>query len=217
MGRVALIILAGLLAPTLAVDAGQRPVTAEQAQRAEREAPQLAQELGLRAGMTVADVGAGFGLMTVAMSSLMGPEGRVYVTDIGASQLSALRAAVEREKLSNVVVVEGASATANLPVGCCDAIFLRDVYHHLTDAETFDRSLLASLKPGGRLAIIDFLPRTGSGVPAGVNSNRGGHGVPTGVVIDELTTAGFIHVKTVDRWPPDDDRQNLFLVLFRHP
>jgi hypothetical protein len=55
-----------------------------------------------------------------------------------------------------VTVIEGAAASANLPAACCDAIFLRHVYHHLGDYGAFNKSLQSALKPGGRLAIIDF-------------------------------------------------------------
>ena len=100
-------------------------------------------------------------------------------------------AAVAQDALSNVVVLEGAESSTNLPSECCDAIFLRDVYHHLTRPHDFDVSLLAALKPGGRLAIIDFPPEQGSSLPAGVPDDRGGHGIPTSIVVAEVTRAGF--------------------------
>jgi SAM-dependent methyltransferase len=88
-----------------------------------------------------------------------------YATDIGAEQLAALRDTVLRERLENVTVLEGSAGSANLPDGCCDAVFLRDVYHHLTQPEEFAKSVVAALKPGGRLAIIDFEPESGSKIP----------------------------------------------------
>ena len=110
--------------------------------------------------------------MSVVMAKWLGPAGRVYATDIRAEQLGEIRAAVAEEALSNVVVLEGAEASTNLPSECCDAIFLRDVYHHLTRPHEFDASLLAALKPGGRLAIMDFPPDQASTVPAGVPADR---------------------------------------------
>ena len=186
-------------------------VKQERAQ-AEREVPQLVEVLQLKPGMTVADVGAGFGATTVVLSKWIG-DGHVFATDIGQRQLQVIREYVAAEGLKNVTVLEGAVAATNLPAGCCDAIFMRDVYHHVTSVEAFNESLLASLKPGGRLAIIDFVPRPGSKLPADVLANRGGHGIPTSVVIDELKAAGFTHVRTFDKWPPDD-KNPLFLVLF---
>ena len=117
----------------------------------------------------------------------------------------------------NVVVLEGAESSTNLPNECCDAILLRDVYHHLTRPHEFDVTLLAALKPGGRLAIIDFPPERRSTLPAGVPDNRGGHGIPASIVVAEVTRAGFRHVRTMSRWPPDDDRNMLFLVMFEKP
>jgi hypothetical protein len=76
------------------------------------------------------------------------------------------------------------------------------------------RSLAASLKPGGRLAIVDFPPRPKSEVPEGVPANRGGHGVPPEIVAREVGAA-LTHVRTVPDWSPDSQPASLFLVLFR--
>jgi SAM-dependent methyltransferase len=58
-----------------------------------------------------------------------------------------------------VTILAGATASTNWPAGCCDAILLRNVFHYLTEPAAMIRSLAASLKPGGRLAIVDFPPR----------------------------------------------------------
>ena len=197
----------------------QRPAGAirQEREQAAREVPQLAELLALKPGMIVADVGAGGGAMSIAMAKWLGPGGRVYATDIGAEQLAEIRAAVAQDALSNVEVLEGAASSTNLPGGCCHAIFLRDVYHHLTNPDGFDASLFAALKPGGRLAIMDFPPDPGSPIPAGVPADRGGHGIPASIIVTEVTRAGFKHLTDVSRWPPDDDRGRLFLVMFEKP
>ena len=196
--------------------AQQTGLTDGQLKAAEIEVPRLVELLELKPGMTVADVGAGFGAWTMRFSRWLGPEGRVYATDIGAAQLAALRDAVQRERLANVTVLEGASSTTNLPALCCDAILIRDAYHHLTKPEDIIRSFAASLKPGGRLAVIDFPPRPNTEVPAGVPANRGGHGVPSEVVQREVGEA-LTHVRTIPMWAPDSQPASLFLVLFRKP
>ncbi len=203
-----------LLLPS--VSQAQLPGASQVAQErasAELEVPQLVEVLQLKPGMAVADVGAGFGAMTVVLGKWIG-DGRVFATDIGQRQLRAIRDYIEQEGLQNVTVIEGAAAATNLPAACCDAIFMRDVYHHVTAAEAFNHSVVASLKPGGRLAILDFPPDPGSKLPAGVPANRGGHGVPIAVVVEELKAAGLTHVRTFDKWPPDDKGPTLFLVLF---
>lgn len=198
------------------VGAQQTGLTDAQLKSAAIEVPQLVELLELKPGMAVADVGAGFGAWTTGLSRWIGPAGRVYATDIGAAQLAALREAVQREQLTNVIVLEGAPDTTNLPPLCCDAILIRDVYHHLTQPEDIIRSLAASLKSGGRLAIIDFPPRPNSEVPAGVPANRGGHGVPPEVVQSEGGVA-LTYVRTIPNWAPDSQPASLYLVLFRKP
>jgi len=204
---------------TAAVSSAQQPTAAQIAQerkQAEKDAPQLAEVLQLKPGMTVADIGAGGGAFSVVLGHWIGA-GKIYATDIGARQLEEIRAYADKEGLKNVTVVEGAAAATNLPAGCCDAMFMRDVYHHITAVEAFNKSLYASLKPGGRLAILDFRPRPGSALPDGVNPNRGGHGVSPSTIEEELKAAGFTHVKTFETWPPDEQKQTLFLVLFTKP
>lgn len=211
-------VAALLLLPALAFaqepDAAQ--IRQERAQ-AEREAPHIMEVLGVKPGMTIADVGSGGGAMTVVIGRLIG-DGKVFATDITEHALRRTREYVVKEGLKNVTVLEGAAASTNLPAGCCDAIFMRDVYHHILgdSLDAFNKSVMASLKPGGRLAIIDFTPSPGSKLFPGVPANRGGHGVPIAVVEEELKAAGFIHVKTMPKFP-EDEKYPLFLVLFRKP
>ncbi len=126
--------VACLLLTVPAALAAQRTAALVRAEleQATREVPQLAEVLALKPGGTVADVGSGGGAMAVVIANWLGPAGRVYATDVRAEQLAEIREAVAREGLSNVMVLEGATRSTNLPSECCDAIFLRDVYHHLT-------------------------------------------------------------------------------------
>jgi ubiquinone/menaquinone biosynthesis C-methylase UbiE len=211
-----LTIFALLLLLFVPAGAQQTALTEGQIKAAELEIPELVKLLNLKPGMTVADVGAGFGAWTVRLAKVVGPSGRVYATDIGAAQLASLRDYTKREGLTNVTVLEGAADTSNLPALCCDAILIRDAYHHLTQPEKIVASLAAALKPGGRLAVIDFPPRPKSAVPAGVAANRGGHGVPQEVVEREGRTV-LTHVQTMANWVPNSEPASLFLVLFRKP
>ena len=195
--------------------AQQTALTEAMLKAAELEVPQLAELLELKPGMTVADVGAGFGAWTMRLSRFVGPNGRVYATDIGAPQLAALRDIVQREKLTTVTVVEGSVHATNLPAACCDAMLIRDVYHHITQPPDIVKSVAAALKPGGRLAVIDFPPRPKTEVPAGVPANRLGHGVPLEVVRAEVSAA-LTHVRTIPSWAPaGSTAADLYLLLFR--
>ena len=186
---------------------------AQERQQAEFEAPQLAEVLDLKPGMTVADIGTGGGAMAVVLGRLVG-SGRIYATDLTQRSLTITREYAKKEGLTNITVIEGGAASTNLPSESCEALFMRNVYHHVTEPAAFNKSLYATAKPGARLAIIDAPPGKGSELPAGVPANRGGHGVPAAVVIDELTAAGFMHVRTIQGWPPGDKYPTVFLALF---
>ena len=167
------------------------------------EIARLAGLMEWKAGAIVADIGAGDGRYSFAAAAKVGPSGRVYATEIDEKKLDELRAEVKRRNLSNVVVVTSSADDTGLSAGCCDAIFLRRVYHHLTNPAEFDMKVAASLKSGGRLAIIDFAPRAGLDPVEGIPSNRGGHGIPEKIVIEELTAAGLQLEREVKDWPDD--------------
>jgi ubiquinone/menaquinone biosynthesis C-methylase UbiE len=173
------------------------------------EVPKLAVLMNWKAGTVVADIGAGDGSYAFASVEHVGATGKVFATEIEGEKLKALRAEVKKRDLQNVTVVESGDAETNLPASCCDAIFLRRVYHHLTKPVEFDASLIRSLKPGGKLAIIDFPPHPEYGKVKGVPKDREDHGIQQKILIDELTTAGFRVEKIVDDWPTMD-----YCVLF---
>jgi ubiquinone/menaquinone biosynthesis C-methylase UbiE len=165
--------------------------------------------LGLAPGMTVADVGAGDGEWALEFARSVGPTGRVLATEISASRLDDIRKAATRASLDNVVAVEATDRASGLPEGCCDAIFMRHVYHHLTQPEATLASLRRALKPEGQMIVVDFEARWWS-TPEGVHENRGGHGMPLELLAKELTRAGFEVVRSIDGWSGTD-----YLVLVR--
>jgi ubiquinone/menaquinone biosynthesis C-methylase UbiE len=173
------------------------------------EIPRLAALMDWKPGVVVADIGAGDGSYAFAAVEHVGETGKIIATEIDAEKLKSLRAEVKKRDLQNVIVVESGEAETNLPVSCCDAIFLRRVYHHLTKPTEFDASLLRSLKHGGKLAIIDFPPHPEYGKVKGVPKDREDHGIQQKILIDELTAAGFQLEKIVDDWPTRD-----YCVLF---
>ncbi len=166
-------------------------------------------------GSVVAEIGAGNGKLTVAAAHRVGPSGRVYSTEIDENTLVHLEELAAKEK--DITVIRGAEAKTNLPPACCDSIFMRFVYHHLTKPAEIDASLFQSLKPGGRLAVIDENPREGTSIPEGVPKNRGGHGVPEGILINELTAAGFTVDADLKHWVSRDAYHDVYCVVFRKP
>jgi predicted methyltransferase len=176
------------------------------------DAARLVEVLGVHKSSVVADIGAGSGELTVRMALIVDTDGRVYSTDINPERLKEIREAVEKAGLQNVTVVEGGSARTNLPGECCDAIFMRHVYHHLGDPQAMNASLLRSLKPGGRVAVVDFAPDTGRSAPPGRRDSGKAHGVMPATVIEELSEAGFDNVRAL-AWPSS----SYFLVVGEKP
>lgn len=173
-----------------------------------RELPRLSQALALKAGMVVADVGAGKGELTLALAGEVGPGGGVFSTEIDPARLARLRETVARGSLGHVAVVEARSDDTGLPPGCCDAIVLRRVYHHLTDPARMNASLLQSLRPGGLLAVIDL--------PPPFSGHRGSLGISAQVVVDEVTRSGFELLQLIDDWPGRGPFAS-YCAIFRKP
>jgi ubiquinone/menaquinone biosynthesis C-methylase UbiE len=173
--------------------------TAEEKRDAD-DAAKLIEVLKLRPGSTVADIGAGGGALEPAISRAIGADGRLYATDISADRLADLRKVIASASLSNVTVLQGAATETNLPAACCEAMFMRLVYHHFGDPPAMNASLLRSLKPGGRLAVLEFRPDSGVSAAPGKRTEGKSHGVMPATVVDELTAAGFTDVHEVP-WP----------------
>lgn len=159
--------------------------------------------LGLREGLAVCEMGAGDGELTLAAARIVGPRGRVYTSELGAERLRALRERVAESALAHVTVVDGGPQETNFPTGACDALFMRNVYHHFADPAAMNVSIAASLRPGGRLAVVDFAPPDDEAPVPGDRDEDGTHGVRPETLARELQQAGFVHVSTAqaeDRW-----------------
>ena len=180
-----------------------------------READRLSALLQWRSGSVVAEIGAGNGDLTSLAADRVGPSGRVYTTELDAGKLSHLKELASQHP--NITAIQAGDTSTNLPSACCDSIFMRLVYHHLTKPAEVDASLFQSIKPGGRLAIIDEIPSKGSSVPEGVPKNRGGHGIPQQILVNELTAAGFRLETTDNNWPPGDAYHQVYCIVFLKP
>jgi predicted methyltransferase len=199
-----------IIALALAVTLGGVAALCLAQEALQKEAERLAEVLSWKPGGAVGEIGAGGGELTLAAAKRVGGAGRVYTTELDPKKLAHLEKLAEDQK--NITALKAGEAGTSLPQDCCDSVFMRLVYHHLSKPAEIDASLFQSLKPGGLLAVIDMEPRAGSSRVEGVPENRGGHGVPQRIMIEELTSAGFQMQKVYNDWPDDN-----YCVVFRKP
>ena len=112
----------------------------------------------VRAGMTVADIGAGNGDFAFRLADAVGPLGRVYANEISADKLAQIARRTQERSLDRVTVVPGEESDPKLP-GPVDRITMIDVYHHLAKPAEFLATLRKALKPGGRLIVAAVVNR----------------------------------------------------------
>ena len=172
---------------------------------------QIFEAVAVREGGTVCEIGAGDGELSIAAARRVGPTGRVYTNELGGNRVKALRANVAASTLTQITVVDGAPGTTNFPDGACDAVFMRDVYHHFTEPALMNASIAAALKPGGRVAIVDFTPPGREADRAADRASDGMHGVSAASVSREMHDAGFERVSS------DEPGQRWFIVVVAKP
>jgi ubiquinone/menaquinone biosynthesis C-methylase UbiE len=192
---ILLVVLAATLGPTAAFHLLSPARTGE--------AGRLADVLGVQPGAVVADIGAGDGEMAVEIARAVGSEGLVYATELTDAQREEIAEAARGAGLSQVRVVAARDRATGLPDGCCDAVYLRTVLHHIVDPDAYAKELRKTLRSGGRLAIIDFRP--GRFLHLG-----GSHGITADQTIQAMSNAGFRLERRIDDWGG-----RLYLLLFR--
>ena len=221
-GRLRFALLAVLVLGTAEAWQGTHPVTGRQIApvmgmggadwlvRPEREREERPAEalklIGLRKGMTVADIGAGVGYFSIRMAKQVGPEGKVYATDIQASMLERLRDSAIRNKVNNIETVLGSATETGLPLNSIDLALLVDVYHEFSEPQKMLQAIAAALKNDGRLVLLEYRKEDPS-VPI-----REEHKMSIEQVRQELAAEGFVMEKVLHDLP----RQHI-LVFRKRP
>jgi arsenite methyltransferase len=116
--------------------------------------------LKVKPGQIVADIGAGTGVFTIPLAQATKPGGAVYAEDIDQALLDVISEKATEQGMMNVHAVLGEFGDPNLPVDI-DLALINDVLHHIKDRAAYLKTLAAYLKPGGRVAIIEFIPEQG--------------------------------------------------------
>jgi ubiquinone/menaquinone biosynthesis C-methylase UbiE len=181
------------IAPVMGVS-GADWLDREDREREERPAKAIA-ELGLSPGMTVGDVGAGTGFYSIRIAKQVAPHGIVYANDIQPGMLARLRANAEAQNVHNVETVLGTESDPHLPIGKLDLVVMVDVYHELSRPQRMLDRIRESLKPEGRLVLLEFR-KEDSSIPI-----RPEHKMSVDEVRAEVTPQGYQFDKVVDTLP----------------
>ena len=161
---------------------------------------EVIQALALKPEAIVADIGAGTGYFSARLAHMV-PKGRVYAVDTEPDMVKHLAERAKREGLKNMTALAAKSDEPKLPQKADLALFV-DVYHHIENRERYFRRLAESLKPDGRVAVIDFRMDSPEGPPKAAR-------IPPERVKAELKSAGYELVQEHGFLP------NQFFLVFR--
>jgi ubiquinone/menaquinone biosynthesis C-methylase UbiE len=142
--------------------------------------------IGVRPGMTVAEIGAGQGRYAVQLAVRVGPSGKVYAEDIDADALDYLRQRCQRWGLEQVTIVHGEVNDPKLPPGKLDLIWVVSSYHHFDDPVALLRQARSALKADGRLAVGEWCTINETGHHATTSEN----------IIKQMAAAGYVFERT---------------------
>jgi predicted methyltransferase len=164
------------------------------------ESRQLVRLLGIKSGMTVADIGAGSGYYVVRLSPMVGPYGRILAEDVVPKYLRGLRSRMRDLGLQNVIISLGEPHDPRLPADSIDVAILVHMYHEITQPYGLLYNLVPALKPGARVGIVDAYGPTAE------------HGTPPELLRCELAAVGYREI-SLDRLTGSDT----YLAIFAPP
>ena len=164
------------------------------------EPGQLVRLLGIRSGMTVADIGAGSGYYVVRLSPIVGANGRIIAEDVMPKYVQSLRKRVRDLGLQNVEISLGEPHDPKLPVDSVDIAILVHMYHEIKQPYALLYNLVPALKPEARVGIVDAFAPTSK------------HGTPPNLLRCELAAVGYREI-SLDRLAGSD----AYLAIFAPP
>jgi ubiquinone/menaquinone biosynthesis C-methylase UbiE len=129
----------------------------ERPQRDMEEQPEkVLAALNVEPGQIVVDLGAGSGFYTFKLAKLVGAEGSVLAVEIQDAMLKVIRDRAARENMTNIGLVKSTETDPHLPADRIDLVLMVDVYHELSFPYEVMTNVVKALKPGGRVAFVEF-------------------------------------------------------------
>lgn len=174
--------------------------------------PDVLAALAVSEGSRVADVGAGDGYFTRHLADAVGATGRVFAVEISQRALSRLRRLAEETGRDNIEVVEGAVDDPKLPIASLDAVLVVNAYHEMTEHQEMLAGMLASLKPGGHLVILD---RPANDASDSREQQVARHQLNIDLAEREVERAGFDVLQRDERFTASRDHPQWMLVARR--
>jgi len=157
------------------------------AARRQSKADVILTTLNIQPGQTIADIGSGGGFFTFLFSQLVGKKGKIYAIDTNNDFLEFINKQSAKQGLTNITTVLATEEVIPLPSHSVDLLFVRSVYHHLQNRNSYFTEAKKLLIAQGRIAIIEF-SQQGSKLSF---HRRCGHYVPKEIIVEEMSMAGF--------------------------
>lgn len=132
------------------------PWLVRESRQREEDCEQLLKALHVRPGQSVCDMGCGNGFYTLQLAELVGSDGKVFAVDIQSPMLAMLRAEMRKNRIKNIKPLLGTPVDPRLEPESVDLMLLVDVYHEFSHPEQMLAAIHASLKPRGRVALVEF-------------------------------------------------------------
>jgi ubiquinone/menaquinone biosynthesis C-methylase UbiE len=155
----------------------------------------MREQLQLKPGMSVCDMGSGNGYHTLPMAEAVGKEGKVFAVEVQPEMIEMLHQRARDKGITNIVSIIGEPHDPKLPAGSCDMILLVDVYHEFSHPEPMLAGMRQALKPAGVIVLVEFRAEDDS-VPI-----KPEHKMSKAQILKELTSNGFRLVREFDELP----------------
>lgn len=180
-----------------------------------QKADELIQNLNLKSGSQVADIGCHEGYMTVKLANKVGQSGKVFAVDVEQSKLDKLQAILTKREIKNVQPIKGDYDNPKLPLNSLDGVIILDTYHEMDDHDEILQHVKASLKAGGRLILCEAIADERRDLSREDQERK--HELGMNFVLEDLKKAGFTIIKQqdifVDRTKEKGDKMWLIVAV----